>query len=286
MYYGSIEAGGTKFVCGIGNDALDIVERVSFPTTTPSETMSLVFDYFDQYKDQLKAIGVGSFGPIDIKKESPTYGYITNTPKIPWQQYDFVGSLKERYQIPIAWTTDVNSSAYGELKKGAGKGLSSLVYYTIGTGVGGGAFSNGDFVGGFTHSEMGHVYVERHPNDHYDGNCPFHGNCLEGMTAGPSIEDRYGIKGQDLAEDHEVWDFIAYYIAQAVYNTTLYFAPERIIIGGGVMKQAHLLEKVYGYFDTLMKNYVTVPSLDHYVVTPGLGDDAGTVGCLGLARDL
>ncbi|EJE4564925.1 ROK family protein, partial [Enterococcus faecium] len=188
MIYGSIEAGGTKFVCAISDEEMTIKERVSFPTTTPEETIPLVIDFFKQYQADLAGIGIGSFGPIDIHRDSATYGYITSTPKVAWQNFDFIGTMKKEFPIPISWTTDVNAAAYGEYVFGSGKGLSSVVYYTIGTGVGGGALQEGRFIEGFSHPEMGHMLVVPHPKDDFAGSCPFHGNCLEGMAAGPAIE--------------------------------------------------------------------------------------------------
>lgn len=279
---GSIEAGGTKFVCGIGNDKLEIIERVSFPTTTPEETMALVIDFFKQH--DLKAIGIGSFGPIDIHKDSVTYGHITSTPKLAWQDYDFVGAMKKEFNLPIAFTTDVNAAAYGEYVAGSGKGLSSCIYYTIGTGVGAGAIQDGRFIEGFSHPEMGHMIVKRHTEDQFKGSCPFHSDCLEGMAAGPAIEKRAGKKGQELTEDDPIWDIEAYYVAQAAYNTTLMLAPEIIIFGGGVMKQRHMLDKVHQEFEKLINGYVKTPPLENYIVTPMLEDDPGTIGCLALAK--
>ncbi|EGP5570178.1 MULTISPECIES: fructokinase ScrK [Enterococcus] len=284
--YGSIEAGGTKFVCAIGNDDLEIIERVSFPTTTSDETMSLVINFFNQYKEQLESIGVGSFGPIDIHRESKTYGYITSTPKIGWENFDFVGTLKRHFEIPIAWTTDVNAACYGEYVSGYGKGLSSVVYYTIGTGVGGGAIQDGIFVEGFSHPEMGHMLIKRHSEDTFSGNCPFHHDCLEGMASGPTIEMRTGTKGQDLSIEDPIWKIEADYIAQCAYNTTLMFSPDIIIFGGGVMQQEHLKKKVQRRFLELINGYVDMPNIEEYIVTPKLADNAGTIGCLTLAKDV
>lgn len=281
---GSIEAGGTKFVCSIGTEDLNIIKRVSFPTTTPEETMRLVVNFFKQYP--LKGIGIGSFGPIDIQKESSTYGFITSTPKLAWQNYDFVGKMKQHFTVPIAWTTDVNAAAYGEYVKGHGKGLNSCVYFTIGTGIGAGALQNGKFIEGFSHPEMGHMIIRRQETDLFKGSCPFHGDCLEGMAAGPAIEKRTGKKGQELEENDPIWDLEAYYIAQAAYNTTLMLSPEIIIFGGGVMKQDHMLSKVHEKFDQLMNGYVKTPNLNRYIVTSALGDDAGTIGCLALAKQV
>jgi fructokinase len=280
---GGIEAGGTKFVCSVGTADLTIVERVSFPTTTPDETMKLVIKFFKQYP--IKAIGIGSFGPIDIHPESSTYGFITSTPKLAWRNYNFIGAIKQHFDIPIAWTTDVNAAAYGEYVAGSGQGLNSCIYYTIGTGIGAGAIQNGHFIEGYSHPEMGHTLVRRHPEDDYRGNCPYHHDCLEGMAAGPALEGRSGQKGQDLAENHKLWDLEAYYLAQAAYNTTLMLAPEIIIFGGGVMKQQHLLPKIHQAFEKLVNGYVKTPPLSEYIVTPFLNDDPGTIGCLALAKE-
>lgn len=284
MLYGSIEAGGTKFVCAVGNEKLEILERVSFPTTTPEETIPQVIAFFNQYKDDLAAIGVGSFGPIDIRKTSDTYGYITSTPKLAWQNYNFLGAMKAAFNIPMAWTTDVNAAAYGEYAFGNGQGKSSVVYYTIGTGVGAGALQDGKFIEGFSHPEMGHMLVVPHKDDHFEGACPFHGNCLEGMAAGPAVEKRNGRKGQDIPQDDPFWEIEAEYIAQCAYNTTLMFSPEVIIFGGGVMKQRHMVEKVHAAFTRIMQGYVATPAIEEYIVTPALEDNAGTIGCLALAE--
>lgn len=285
MVYGAIEAGGTKFVCAIGNDDLEILERVSFPTTTPEETMRAVINFFKRYSDQLESIGVGSFGPIDIHHKSKTYGYVTSTPKIAWQNFDFVGTLKKQFNLPITWTTDVNAACYGEYISGYGKGLSSVVYYTIGTGIGGGALQNGNFIEGFSHPEMGHMLVKRHSEDNFSGNCPFHQDCLEGLAAGPAIEKRAGVKGQNLSENDPIWEMEAFYIAQCAYNTTLMFSPEVIIFGGGVMKQKQMKEKVQEKFIELINGYVDTPPIEEYIVTPKLADNAGITGCLALAKE-
>lgn len=286
MVYGSIEAGGTKFVCAVGEENLSIIKRVSFPTTTPEETMKQVIDFFSTYQADLVSIGVGSFGPIDIHKASPTYGYITSTPKLAWQNFDFVGTLKRTFNRPIAWTTDVNAACYGEYVSGHGKGLSSVVYYTVGTGIGGGAFQNGRFIEGFSHPEMGHMLIKRHPEDSFSGTCPFHQDCLEEMAAGPAIEKRLGRKGQELPAEDRFWKIEASYIAQCAFNTTLMLSPEIIIFGGGVMKQDHLKKKVQEEFIKLINDYVDIPPIEEYIVTPKLADDAGTIGGLALAIDL
>ena len=181
--YGAIEAGGTKFVCAVADEDLNILERVSIPTTVPAETMADVFKFFE--KHDVVSIGIASFGPIDVNRKSETYGYITNTPKPGWKDYDFLGEMKKRFDVDYAWTTDVNGAAYGELKRGAAKGKDSCVYLTVGTGIGGGVVINGKVIEGYGHPEIGHIVMRRHPEDHYEGHCPFHHDCLEGLAAGP-----------------------------------------------------------------------------------------------------
>ncbi|MDK8502627.1 ROK family protein [Aerococcus sp. UMB1112A] len=286
MTYAAIEAGGTKFVCSVGDDQGQILDQVSFPTTEPEETLAQVSDFFQKYSQDLQAIGIGSFGPIDIHPESPTYGYITSTPKLAWQNYDFVGRIQQDFKLPIAWTTDVNAAAYGEYKAGAGQASQSLVYYTIGTGIGGGAIQDGHFVQGFSHPEMGHMLVRSHADDPYAGNCPFHHYCLEGMAAGPAIEDRVGLPGSEIPEKDPYWEIEAYYLAQCAYNTSLVLRPEKIILGGGVMKQAHLLERIQRQFKELVNDYIDTPDVNSYIQTPGLEDNAATIGCFELAKDL
>ncbi|RSK55162.1 ROK family protein [Bacillus canaveralius] len=281
MYYGAIEAGGTKFVCAVSDDQFVIKDRISIPTTSPAETLNQVFEFFDQYS--LKSIGIASFGPIDVNKNSKTYGYITTTPKPDWSNFDFVGTIKDRYPVAVAWTTDVNAAAYGELKKGNAQGCESCLYLTVGTGIGGGAVVNGKLLEGYGHPEMGHVLVRLHPEDTYEGTCPYHGNCLEGLAAGPAIEGRYGSKGDELEKADKVWEIEAYYIAQALVDYSLTLRPEKIILGGGVMKQRQLFPLIRDEFAKLMANYVTIPDLNEYIVDPGLGDNAGVIGSLLLA---
>lgn len=281
---GAIEAGGTKFVCAVSDENLNIVERYSLPTTNTEETLREVFKFFDKFKE-LKAIGIGSFGPIDINKNSPKYGYITSTPKTSWRDFDFLGEIKRRYNIPVGWTTDVNAACLGEYEVGSAKEDNSCIYLTIGTGIGGGAIANGDFIEGFGHPEMGHILVKIHPKDKdFNGWCPYHGDCLEGLAAGPSVEKRYGIKAEKLDSNHEVWQILAYYIAEALVNYTLILSPEKIILGGGVMKQTKMLKLIKKEFMELLVDYVKIPMIDQYIVLPSLGDDAGIIGGLILAK--
>ena len=207
----AVEAGGTKFNCGLGDENGNIIDQVSIPTTTPEETMKKVIEYFKDKK--FDVMGVGSFGPIDPIKGSKTYGHITKTPKAYWSDYNLIGELKKHFDVPMEFDTDVNGAALAEAWWGAGKGFKNVMYITVGTGIGAGATVDGKMLQGLTHPEMGHISVKRHPEDTFEGTCSFHGDCLEGMAAGPAIEKRWGKKGIELAEDNRVWEMEAYYLS-------------------------------------------------------------------------
>jgi fructokinase len=279
---GAIEAGGTKFVCAVGDHLGNIADRVQIPTTEPEETMKGVIAFFHKYP--LEAIGIGSFGPIDVNRESPTYGYITSTPKTAWKDFPFVQTLKEAFPVPVGFNTDVNAAALGEATLGAAKGLDSCLYITVGTGIGAGAVVRGKLLQGLSHPEMGHILVRRHPEDTYVGKCPYHHDCLEGLAAGPSIEKRWGEKGVKLAERSEVWELEGYYIAQALMQYILILSPKKIILGGGVMNQEQVFPFIYKHLTQLVNEYVPLPELSSYIVRPGLGDNAGITGSLLLAH--
>jgi fructokinase len=283
---GAIETGGTKIVCAVAaeDDLLNIVERISFPTATPTESMPKIVAFFKKY--ELSAIGIGSFGPINIDESSPKYGYITNTPKAGWKNYDFLGYLKNEFSCPMFWTTDVNAAAFGELSHGVAQSVDNCVYLTVGTGIGGGVVLNHKIIEGKGHPEIGHIYINQKADDHFEGVCPYHKNCLEGLAAGPAIEKRAGKKAQELAEDDAAWDLESYYLAEACVNYTLSFSPEKIVFGGGVSKQLHLFPKIREQFKILLNDYVETPALDSYIVPVQLGDNAGIIGCLSLAKTL
>lgn len=286
MLIGGIEAGGTKFVCAVGNEKGEVVERVTFPTTTPEETIPKVVEFFRE--KEIVALGVGSFGPIDPNKYSPTYGYITSTPKPNWGNYNLLGELKKHFNIPIGFDTDVNGAALGELEHGAAKGLNSVLYITVGTGIGAGAVVEGSLINGLLHPEMGHIYVRRHRKDNYEGGCPYHRDCLEGLAAGPAIEARWGMRGDEIPEEHEAWEMEAYYLAQALVNYILIISPEKIVMGGGVMKQLQLFPLIRKYVVELLNGYLVkeeiLSGIDEYIVPPKLGDNAGIVGAMALAK--
>ena len=286
MKLGALEAGGTKMVCAIGDETGKIFEQTSIPTTTPDETISACIDYFKD-KD-IEALGIACFGPIDLDRNSSTYGYITTTPKPGWANVDIVGKVKEPLNIPIGFDTDVNGSLLGEVTYGDSKGLTDAVYFTIGTGIGAGVISGGNLVHGMMHPEAGHMLMVPREDDDYKGHCPFHGTCLEGMAAGPAIEERWGAKGVELADRDEVWDLEAYYIAQAMLTCIMVLSPQRIILGGGVMHQEQLFPRVREKTKELLHAYIKTPQmedLDHYIVPASLNDDQGIMGCLKLALD-
>ncbi|SET86645.1 ROK family protein [Paenibacillus sp. NFR01] len=283
---GAIEAGGTKFVCGTGTEDGTVTDRVSFPTTTPEETIGQVLEYFVDKK--IEAIGIGSFGPIDPVPGSPTYGYITTTPKPHWGGYNLVGAVGGALNVPVGFDTDVNGAALGESLWGAAQGLDSCLYITVGTGIGAGAVVGGKLVHGLSHPEMGHIYVRRHPDDRYEGFCPYHNDCLEGLAAGPAIGKRWGLPAGELPADHPAWAMEAHYLAHALMNYTLILSPQRIVMGGGVMKQQQLFPLIHAELQKLLAGYVQHPALGtdigSYIVPPQLGDNAGLAGALGLAR--
>ncbi len=284
--YGALEAGGTKMVCAIGTSDGSIIDRISIPTETPEITMPKMIEYFRDKK--IAALGIGSFGPIDLNKNSKTYGYITTTPKPGWGFYDIAGAFSKALQVPIGFDTDVNAAALGEARYGAAKGLDSAIYITIGTGIGVGVLSEGKLLHGMLHPEAGHILIGKLEGDTYEGKCPFHKTCFEGMAAGPAIEARWGMKGDKLADKPEVWELEADYIAHALVNYTMTLSPKRIILGGGVMNQLQLFPLIRERFGKLMNGYIKtaeVEDLDSYIVPAGLTGNQGIVGCLVLAAE-
>lgn len=287
MKLGSIEAGGTKFVLGIGNEHGEVLDSMTIPTRTPEETIPEVIAYFK--KHPVAAIGLASFGPVDIRKTSPTYGSIMNTPKLTWRNFPFLQTIKDALHVPVGFSTDVNAAALGEKAFGAGKGVESLLYITVGTGIGAGAVVNGKLLEGISHPEMGHILIRRYPEDDFAGVCPYHGDCLEGMASGPAIEKRWGKKGVELSDNEEVWELEAYYLAQALMQYILILVPGRIVIGGGVAKQRTLFPRIRKQVKKLLNEYLFVPELgddiDRYIVPPELDGHSGLVGGLVLANE-
>jgi fructokinase len=287
--FGGIEAGGTKFVCAIGTGPHDIRARTRFPTTTPEETIRRAIAFFQEQPGPIAALGIGSFGPVDLDTSSATYGWITSTPKPGWQQTDLRGALARALNVPVGFDTDVNAAALAEQRWGAARDTDTMLYLTVGTGIGGGVLLGGKPVHGVLHPETGHILV-RHDRqaDPFPGNCPFHGDCLEGLASGPAIAARWGMSGDALPEDHPAWELEADYVAQGLTACIYAFAPERIVLGGGVMQQEHLLRRIRTRVQALLNGYLKVPAIeeriDTYIVSPGLGGDAGVLGTLILAQ--
>lgn len=283
MRIGALEAGGTKMVCAIGNEKGEILESRSFPTETPEITLPKLLQYFEERS--IEALGIGCFGPINLHRDSDTYGYITTTPKLAWQNCNIVGNF-EKLHVPIGFDTDVNGSVLGEHTWGAARGLKSCIYITIGTGIGVGIISDGQLLHGMLHAEGGHILLTRHPKDTYQGKCPFHGNCFEGFCAGPAVEERWGRPGAELAERKEVWELEAYYIAQALVDYVMILSPQKIILGGGIMHQEQLFPMVRKAFAELMNGYIQtkeLEDLERYIVPPSLQDKQGIMGAIQLA---
>ena len=293
--FGGIEAGGTKFVCAVSQADQDgeILAETRFPTAEPVETVRKITDFFEnqsiRFGASLSAIGIASFGPLDPKPNSKTYGFITSTPKPGWSNFNFIGSIKSKFNVPIQFDTDVDGAALGEWRWGAGRGLDSLVYLTIGTGIGGGAISNTEIIHGLLHTEMGHMRIPHSWElDPFDGICPYHGDCLEGLACGSAIEKRWGERAENLPSDHPAWDLEADYIAYALVNLILTLSPERIILGGGVMSQGQLFPLIRAGVLKLLNGYLKsdeiLTHIDRFIVPPGLGAYAGVKGAIALAE--
>jgi fructokinase len=286
--YGGIEAGGTKFVCGFGTGPGGLT-TARFPTTSPAATLARVVDFLTKEAGgSLRAIGIGSFGPVDLDRNSPTFGFITSTPKPGWANYNLAGEVQQALGIPVGFDTDVNAAALGEAEWGAGYGLSDLLYLTVGTGIGGGAIVGGRVLHGLVHPEMGHIRIPRDSTrDPFPGACPYHGDCLEGLASGPAMKQRWGTPAEQLPPGHPAWALEAHYLALALVDLALTLSPQRIVLGGGVM-QPHLFAPVREEFLRLLNGYVRHPALsqriEEYIVPPGLGDRAGLLGALVLAR--
>src|SRR5580658_6389590 len=283
---GGIEAGGTKFVCAVGSRPDDL-EVGEVPTTTPEETIKRTVGFF-KTRLPVSVIGIGSFGPIDPNPASPTFGYITATPKLAWRNFNFAGAIRESLGAAVAFDTDVNAAALGEFRWGAAQGLDTFLYLTVGTGIGGGGMANGRLLHGLVHPEMGHIRVPHDLRaDPFPGACPFHGDCLEGLVAGPALEARWGQRGETLPPEHPAWDLEARYIALGLATWICTLSPRRIILGGGVMRQAQLFPRIRAQVLALLNGYIQAPEIleraDDYIVPPALGGDAGVRGAIALA---
>ncbi len=288
-WYGGIEAGGTKFVCAVGSGPDDILYEERFPTTTPEETIGRTLEFFRNVDVPLEGIGIASFGPIDVNPASDTFGYILKTPKLQWIDADFGQAIQRELGLPVAIDTDVNGAALGEWKWGAAQGLDTFLYFTIGTGIGGGGMVRGNLMHGLLHPEMGHMRLPHdRQRDPFEGACPFHGDCFEGLASGPAMEARWGVPAETLPTNHPAWELEADYIALAMVNAICTISPQRIILGGGVMSNLALFpliqQKVKHYLNGYLQLPTIIDDMDGYIVPPGLGNQSGVLGAIALTQ--
>ena len=278
-------------MCGVGTGPDDL-QLTTVPTTSPQATIDQIIAFFrDQAGRELSAVGVGAFGPVDLHPESPTFGFITSTPKVGWQQYDLAWTLYRALQVPIGFDTDVNAAAAGEARWGAGRGLPNFLYLTVGTGIGGGALVNGEVIHGLLHPEMGHIRIPHDLGaDPFPGSCPYHKDCLEGLASGPAMQARWGKRAQELPADHPAWALEAHYLALGLATWVCTVSPERILLGGGVMQQASLFPMIRQELLRLLNGYIDAKPLlneiDSYVAPPELGSRAGVLGAMVLAEHI
>ena len=278
-------------MCGVGTGPDDL-QLTTVPTTSPQATIDQIIAFFrDQAGRELSAVGIGAFGPVDLHPESPTFGFITSTPKVGWQQYDLASTLYRALQVPIGFDTDVNAAAAGEARWGAGRGLPNFLYLTVGTGIGGGALVNGEVIHGLLHPEMGHIRIPHDLGaDPFPGSCPYHKDCLEGLASGPAMQARWGKRAQELPADHPAWALEAHYLALGLATWVCTVSPERILLGGGVMQQASLFPMIRQELLRLLNGYIDAKPLlneiDSYVAPPELGNRAGVLGAMVLAEHI
>jgi fructokinase len=285
--YGGIEAGGSKWVCAVGSSPTDIRGTTTFPTTEPDETIARAVEFFAQ-NGSLAAVGIGSFGPIDPRRSSQSFGFITTTPKPGWAHTNVAGRLAKSLDVPVAFDTDVNAAALGERRWGAAVGVANFCYVTVGTGIGGGVVVDDRLVHGLLHPEIGHMRIPHDREaDPFPGCCPYHGDCFEGLASGEAMRERWGKASLDL-DDDAPWQLEADYVALGLMNVICALSPERVILGGGVMKKQGLLSRVQGRLRYLTAGYFDAPELKDaivdFVVPPGLGDRAGVLGAIALAQ--
>lgn len=290
MRIGGIEAGGTKMVCAIGEVQTDkgqpgesqvtITERVTIPTEKPKITLPRMAAFFEG--KGISSLGIGCFGPVDLHRASPTYGYITSTPKLEWQNVDMVGIFSRALGVPVGFDTDVNAAVLGEVTWGAAKDCDTAIYITVGTGVGVGVYCNGALMHGLVHPEAGHLLLQRHPKDTYAGKCPYHANCLEGLASGPAVEARWGRPAKELADREDVWEMEAFYLAEAVANYVLTYSPQKIVLWGGIMHQSQLFSMVRAKVQELLGGYISnekiLKEIDTYLGAAGTWRKSGYYG--------
>lgn len=285
MTFAGIELGGTKCVAILAHGPDEILSRETVSTTTPAETLGALASTLARW--QFNALGIASFGPVDLDPRSETFGYITSTPKPGWRGTDVLGTLRKAAGAPTVFDTDVNGAAFAEMRWGSGQGFEDFAYVTVGTGVGVGLIANGLPMRGFAHCELGHIRVARLPGDEFAGSCPYHGDCVEGLAAGPSLIGRVGAERVgSLSPGDKVWESVAWALAQLCHAIVCAAAPRAIAIGGGVIdNQPHLLERVETLLTESLNGYMTLPEEGPYIRSPALGRDAGPLGAIALAMN-
>ena len=284
MLIGALEAGGTKFKCAVAISSGEIMKSVVIKTTTIEETMQKVVNFFLPY--HIEDLGVGCFGPISLDKKSKFYGQILDTPKEKWKYYDIYNYLKDKLNCNVYINTDVVTSAYGEYYFGFNSLYKNILYFTVGTGIGVGVIYNGNVLQGNHHTEMGHITINREKNDDYLSTCEFHDNCLEGLASGNSLDNRYNLTYEQLENREDILKQEAFYLAQGIYAYVLAFAPDKVIIGGGVSHQKKLIPYIREEFKKNNNGYFHYPLLDdinNFIVEPKLKDDSGLYGAIALA---
>lgn len=286
MILGALEAGGTKMVCSVGDEGGHILDRAVIPTLTPEQTLPGLAAYFSG--KGIQALGIAGFGPLDLNPSSPTYGYITTTPKPGWQNCPLLPALRDRLGVPALIDTDVGAAALAEWQLGAGRGVDNLIYVTVGTGIGGGVIVNGRLVHGLVHPEAGHITLKPHPADpNPEGFCPYHKSCLEGLAKGPAFDLRWGLSSKDLPRDHIGWVIEADYLAQFCADALTMLSTEMVVLGGGVMQREFLFPMIRQRTLDILGGYVAhervLRHIDQMIVPPGLGVHSGVTGALLLA---
>lgn len=290
VLFGGLEAGGTKFICVLADSRGFVKARLEIPTTSAAETLAAASDFFKTCAPEfgeLAALGIVSFGPLDLNWSSPTHGYITKNSRPGWSNINLAGHFKQALGVLVEFETDVNGSAVGEFSEGAAVGCENFVYVTVGTGIGAGIFAGGKLMQGISHPEVGHMLVPRAEHDHFEGSCVFHGDCLEGLASGAALEKGWQTHPRNLPDDHPAWAQQAHYLAVMCVNLTWMYAPEKIIFGGGVMVRKHLYPLIRANLKQMLAGYAhhsVLQDMDSYIIPTALGGDAGITGALSLAR--
>ena len=285
QFYAGIELGGTKVLCRVVDAEGAVLGAGRFATTTPAQAVA---DTVGCIRSGLRgrplsALGVASFGPIIIDPNSPRYGRLLATSKAGWSDFDLRAALRKHFSVPLAIETDVNAAAVAEQACGAGRGLRSVAYVTVGTGIGGAVAIDGVALKGALHPEIGHMRLRRRSGDQLASTCPFHEDCAEGLVAGPAVSRRLGERGS-LAQAPEVMALLGEYLGDLAANLVLAWSPNRIVLGGGVMQAPGLLDKIGEGLRAALGGYGAGIVVDSDYLAPARLSDSGLEGALLIAR--